>query len=91
MDQHRLVDPVAQFGEQAGGAAIGTTGDTGEQVIDRGRQQRYLGPVARHLDAAAHASADRDLLQLLGDIVDRQQGTPLQQVHDRQQARDQAK
>ena len=59
-------------------------------MIDRGRQQRHFGAVGRHLDATAHASADRDPLHLLRHVINRQQCPALQQVHHRQQARDQA-
>jgi hypothetical protein len=91
VNQHRFVDTITEFGEQARRAAIGTCGSACQQMIDRGRQQRHFGAVTGSLDAAIHAPANGNPLHLLGNIVNRQQRAALQQVHHYQQGRDQAK
>jgi hypothetical protein len=66
--QHRLMNALAELGEQLGrvrGVVLVTRGGAREQLIDRGDERRHLGPIAAQLHPTRQAPINGKALQLL--------------------------
>ena len=92
MDQHRLMNALAQIGEQLGGravaAALGGRGGARQYMIDRGGERRDLRLVTVHVDAPRRVAADRDALQLLGKLFDDLRVATLEPIQHNEEGRE---
>ena len=89
--QHRLVNALAEVGEQlgrVGAVALGDGRGARQQMIDRGHEGAELGIVALYGDPSGQPSTDGNALQLLGELRQLMQVAPLQRVQDQDQGGD---
>ncbi len=91
VDEHRLVNAIAELREQLGHARIGLGARRrpGEQMIDRRDQRGALVSFGLQLDPPVEPPTDRDLLQLLRQFPYASQSAALQDIEHEQDARDQ--
>ena len=92
MDQHRLMNALAEIGEQLGGRAVASAlrgcGGARLQLIDRGDERRDLRLVTVHVDASSQVAADRDALQLLEQLFDAPPFATLEPIQHKEESRD---
>ncbi len=90
MHDNRLVNPVAELGEELRGGAWPVKARAGaarQQVIDGGAEGGDLGVVGMQLHPPLEASADGDPLQLMGELLDGAHFSALKAIQHQQKGR----